>query len=154
MLTSNCIVQIEDLRLQEVFEHPGLEHGDGPLRQAALRPPAARLLAATRLPRRPMFLDQSRLQAPLHVPGRRRRRRLPPAGGPAVRRRHDPAPQAAVHRRHGAVRERRADAGAALLHQGVELGRGAPDLVQASAVLVIQLQTTLETDLTHRVKCA
>jgi hypothetical protein len=34
-----------------VLEHPGLEHGDGPLRQAALRPPAARLLAAMRLPR-------------------------------------------------------------------------------------------------------
>jgi hypothetical protein len=92
-----------------------------------------------------MFLDQSRLQAPLHVPGRRRRR-FPPAGAPAVRRRHDPAPQAAVHRRHGAVRERRADPGAALLHQAVELGRGALDLVQASVVLVIQLQTTFETD--------
>jgi hypothetical protein len=92
-----------------------------------------------------MFLDQSRLQAPLHVPGRRRRR-FPPAGAPAVRRRHDPAPQAAVHRRHDAVRERRADPGAALLHQAVELGRGALDLVQASVVLVIQLQTTFETD--------
>jgi hypothetical protein len=127
-----------DLRVQEVLEHPRLEHGNRLLWQAALGPPAL-LLGAPQLLRRPVLLYEGRLPALLHVAARghrHRRRRLAPAAGPA-RRSHDlagePPPQPTVHRRHGAVRERRADATAARgrVHQGVELGCRALDLVQA-----------------------
>jgi hypothetical protein len=54
------------LRAEEVLEHPGLEHGDGLLRQAALRPPRL-LVAPPELPQRPVLLNEGRLPAPLPV---------------------------------------------------------------------------------------